>query len=56
MVPRLTNNTEKLATVQFQDAAKLIEEEMDDDIAWATRSSMWKKQSGKGFGAPDQAS
>jgi CRISPR-associated protein Cas1 len=44
MPPRLTNNSEKSATVQFQDAAKLIEEETDDDIAWATRSSMLKNR------------
>jgi CRISP-associated protein Cas1 len=42
MAPRLINNTEKSATVQFQDSAKLIDEETDDNIAWATRSSLWK--------------
>jgi hypothetical protein len=42
MAPRLINNTEKSATIQFQDSAKLIDEETDDDIAWATRSSLWK--------------
>jgi CRISP-associated protein Cas1 len=47
MAPRLTNNTEKSATVHVQDAAKLIDEEIDDDTAWATRSGMWQSRVGK---------
>ena len=42
MAPRLIKSTEKLPTLQFREAADLIEEEVDDDIAWATRSSMWQ--------------
>jgi hypothetical protein len=44
MAPGLIKNTEKSPTLQFQETADLIEEEMDDDIAWATRSSMWKNR------------
>jgi CRISPR-associated protein Cas1 len=44
MAPRLIKNTEKLPTLQFREAADLIEEEIADDIAWATRSSMWKNR------------
>jgi len=42
VVARLTRNIEKLATLQFQEAANSIEnEDGADDIAWATRSGMW---------------
>jgi hypothetical protein len=34
MAPGLIKNTEKSPTLQFQETADLIEEEMDDDIAW----------------------
>jgi CRISPR-associated protein Cas1 len=44
MAPRLIKNTEKLPTLQFREAVDLIEEEIDDDIAWAMRSSMWKNR------------
>jgi CRISPR-associated protein Cas1 len=44
MAPRLINNSEKSATAQFQEAANLIDEETEDDIAWATRSSMWRNR------------
>ena len=44
MAPRLIKNTEKLPTLQFREAADLIEKEVDDDIAWATRSGMWQSR------------
>jgi CRISP-associated protein Cas1 len=47
MAARVSKNTEKSATVQFQDAANLIEEETEDDIAWATRSGMWQSRVAK---------
>jgi CRISPR-associated protein Cas1 len=44
MAPRFIKNTEKLPTLQFREAVDLIEEEIDDDITWAMRSSMWKNR------------
>ena len=48
MASRLTKNIKKLAALQFSEAAHLIEKEDDaDDIAWATRSSMWQSRAEK---------
>jgi hypothetical protein len=46
MASRLTKNIAKSAALQFSEAGHLIEKEDDgaDDIAWATRSSMWQSR------------
>jgi CRISP-associated protein Cas1 len=48
MAPRLTKNIKKPAALQISEAAHLIEKENDaDDIAWATRSSIWQSRVAK---------
>src|SRR5271166_3935828 len=48
-----TTNIEKSAPLQFQENADLIETENDtDDIAWATRSSMWQARTEKASARP----
>jgi hypothetical protein len=45
MASRLAKNIEKSATLQSQEIAHSVEMENDaDDIAWATRSSMWQSR------------
>jgi CRISPR-associated protein Cas1 len=48
MAVRRTTNIEKSAPLQFQEIADPVETENDaDDIAWATRSGMWRARAEK---------
>ena len=48
MAPRHITDIEKLASLEFQEFADAVEMENDaDDIAWATRSRMWRARTGK---------